>query len=216
MPGPDSFRKQSTRNRLMRSGDLNVSPADSAAAESSVIVQQPASALSQLFRTQYRQLVSFCRMRVRSETDAEDIVQSAFLAARQTYPDKGAEELRPLLFTMVRNLSLNHVKLSWNRMRHGQDIGDATSGMACPQSPTPEKQLMDAQDLAIVEAVLERMPDRRREALRLHRFEGLTYDEIARRLSVGRTTVKDDIAQAVAEITEALARAGRRTAGPAG
>jgi len=216
MSGPDTSRKPLARAQVHLLGSSEESCVQAASRETSGSGQLPTSPLSQLFRTQYRQLVGFCRIRIRSESDAEDIVQSAFLAARQAYPDKEADELRPLLFTMVRNLSLNHVKHSWNRIRHRQDIADAASGMACPRTPTPEKQLMDAQDLAIVETVLAGMPERRREALRLHRFEGLTYDEIATRLSVGRTTVKNEIAQAVAEVTGALARAGRRTAGPAG
>ena len=61
------------------------------------------SALSQLFRAQYGQLLRFCRIRIRSEADAEDIVQNALLAARRAYPDKGLDELKPLLFTLVRN-----------------------------------------------------------------------------------------------------------------
>lgn len=172
--------------------------------------------LTQLFRTQYRQLLRFCRVRVCNEADAEDIVQSAFLSARRAYPDKGIEELRPLLFTLVRNLSVNHLKLHWNKLRHGEDISEAGAALACPQSPTPEKQLMDSQDIGILEAALAGMSPRRREALRLHRFDGLTYDEIAKRLSVSATTVKSDVAEAVAEIAGSLARAGRRTAGPAG
>lgn len=174
---------------------------------------QNGSALSLLYRTQHRQLLRFCRVRIRSEADAEDIVQSAFLAARRAYPDKGAEELKPLLFTLVRNLSLNHLKLHWNKLRCGEDISEAGAGLACPQSPTPEKQLMDAQDLAAVEALLSSMAPRRREALKLHRFEGLTYDEIAKRLSVSATTAKGDVASAIAELAEGLARAGRGTVG---
>jgi len=173
------------------------------------------SPLSQIFRSQYNQLLRFCRVRIRSEADAEDIVQSAFLSARRAYPDKSIEELRPLLFTLVRNLSLNHLKLYWNKMRAGEDISEAAAANACPHSPTAEKQLMDKQDLEIVEAVLSRMSPRRREALRMHRIEGLTYDDIARRLSVSATTVKSDVAEAVAEVAEALARAECRTSGPA-
>ena len=44
--------------------------------------------------------------------------------------------------------------------------------------------------------------------LKLHRFEQLTYEEIAERLSVSRSTVKKDLADAIAEIAEALARIG--------
>ena len=74
---------------------------------------------------------------------------------------------------------------------------------------------MDAQLLALAEEVIAAMAPRRREALRLHRFEGLTYEEIASRLSVSRSTVKSDIADAVAEIAERLAREDRRDPDPA-
>ena len=60
--------------------------------------------------------------------------------------------------------------------------------------------------LAIAEEVIARMAPRSREVLKLHRFEQLTYEEIAERLSVSRSTVKKDLADAMAEIAEALAR----------
>ena len=70
---------------------------------------------------------------------------------------------------------------------------------------------MDAQLLALAEEVIAAMAPRRREALRLHRFEGLTYDEIASRLSVSRSTVKSDIADAIAEIAENLSGTAKRS-----
>lgn len=174
------------------------------------------SAMTFLFRTQYGSLIRFCRVRVRSEADAEDIVQSAFLAARRAYPDKGVDELRPLLFTLVRNMAISHLKLHWNKLRHGADISEVAAGFACPQSPTPEKLLMDTESLVIVEEVLAEMSPRRREMLRLHRYEGLSYEEIARRLSVSSMAVKRHVALAVAAIARRLAEAEGRDEDPAG
>jgi RNA polymerase sigma-70 factor (ECF subfamily) len=174
------------------------------------------SALAGLFRSQYGQLLRFCRMRVRNRADAEDIVQGAFLAARRAYPGKGEDELRPLLFTLVRNRAINHLKSVSRQRRTFGTLEEAGDRLACARSATPERQVMDAQQLGIVEAVIAAMPERRREALRLHRFDGLTYDEIAARLSVSATTAKTDVAQAVAEIAEGLARAGEARQEPAG
>lgn len=173
------------------------------------------SPLSQLFRARYRQLLRFCRMRVRNTADAEDIVQSAFLAAKRAYPDKGIEELEPLLFTLVRNRTLDFLK-SGHHMREtvSREIGEVADQIACPRSVSPEQQVMDAEHLAIVEALMAAMPPRRREALRLHRLEGLTHAEIATRLSITRQTVIMDIAGAVAELAEGLARAERRRTPP--
>jgi RNA polymerase sigma-70 factor (ECF subfamily) len=60
------------------------------------------------------------------------------------------------------------------------------------------------------------MSERRREALRLHRFEGLTYEEIARRLSVSPTAVRKHIAAALAQIAARLAEADDGRSDPAG
>lgn len=172
----------------------------------------PALPLAQLFRSQYRQLVRFCRIRVRDQADAEDIVQAAFLNARRAYPEKGIEELRPLLFTLVRNGALGFLRSGEHRRRQASvEIGEAADLIACDRSPSPEQQLLDADRLKAAQKIIEGMVPHRRNALLLHRIEGLTYAEIEKRLSMSRTGVIVAIAEAVAELAEGLARAeGRR------
>ena len=172
--------------------------------------------LTHLFRSQHSHLLRFAQIRTGNRAIAEDLVQDAFLAVRRAYPDKGAEDLRPLLFTTLRNLTVNYLKSGdYRRQRASTEISDIEYRLTCERSATPETQVMDAQLLALAEEVIAAMAPRRREALRLHRFEGLTYDEIASRLSVSRSTVKSDIADAVAEIAERLAREDRRDPDPA-
>ena len=174
-----------------------------------------ADPLNHIFRHQYDQLVRFCRARISNPSDAEDLVQDAFVSVRRAYAGKPAEDLRALLFTTVRNLSVNYLKSG--RIRHArqsEEIGEAADRLACQRTPTPEQMVMDRERLAIAEQTIAAMKPRKRDALRLHRFEGLTYDEIARRLSVSPTTVKTDIAEAIAEIAENLSEAANRA--PAG
>lgn len=164
-----------------------------------------ADALNHIFRHQYDQILRFCRSRVSNPADAEDLVQDAFLSVRRAYADKPAEDLRALLFTTVRNLTVNHSKSGRTRQaRRSEEIGELGDRIACQRTPTPEQQVMDKERLDIAERTIAAMKPRKRDALRLHRYEGLTYDEIARRLSVSQTTVKTDIAEAVAEIAANL------------
>lgn len=170
-----------------------------------------ADPLNHIFRHQYDQLVRFCRARITNPSDAEDLVQDAFLSVRRAYADKPAEDLRALLFTTVRNLSVNYLKSG--RIRHArqsEEIGELGDRLACQRTPTPEQMVMDRERLDIAEQTIASMKPRKRDALRLHRYEGLTYDEIARRLSVSPTTVKTDIAEAIAEIAENLSGAAKR------
>lgn len=156
-------------------------------------------------------------MRVGNEADAEDIVQGAFLAARRAYPDKGADELGPLLTTMVRNRLIDFLKSAdMRRQAMSVEIGEVAERMECMHSPTPEQRLMDVQELERAGEIIAAMAPHRREALLLHRIEGLTYAEIETRLSMSRTAVIVTIAEAVAELAQGLGRAGRRRTPPGG
>ncbi|WP_439619160.1 RNA polymerase sigma factor [Hyphomonas sp.] len=166
------------------------------------------AALNEIFRLQYDQLLRFSRIRIGNHPDAEDLVQDAFLSVRRAYPDKGIDELRPLLFTALRNLTLDYLKSGYAKQkRSSTEIGDLDGVLACSRSATPETQVIDAQLLAIAETAIAALGDRQREALRLSRFERLTHNEIARRLSVSPRTVRSDITEALAAISKSLALA---------
>ena len=162
---------------------------------------------AELYRAQFDQLVRLSRIRTGDAPEAEDLVQDAFVAVRRAYPDKSTDELRPLLFTTLRNLTLNYLKSGNTKRRQASvELLGSDDRLGCPRTVTPETQLMDVQLLAIAEQAIAAMAPRRRDVLKLHRFEHLTYDEIAERLSVSRSTVKKDLADAIAEVAEALAR----------
>lgn len=170
----------------------------------------PSAALTELYRTHRAELVRFARIRIRHASDAEDLVQDAFLAAARAYPDREAKELKPLLFTMVRNLSINYLKSGHTRRaKVSEPVEDQASRLACEATPSPEALMATRQQLALIEAALAGLPERRREALRMHRIERLSHKQIAARLGVSPSTVKSDIVIAVAEMTETLARAER-------
>jgi RNA polymerase sigma factor (sigma-70 family) len=167
----------------------------------------------ELYRAQFDQLVRLSRIRTGDAPEAEDLVQDAFVAVRRAYPDKSPDELRPLLFTTLRNLTLNYLKSGNTKRRQASlELLGRDDRLGCPRTATPETQLMDAQLLAIAEQTIAAMTARRRKVLKLHRFEHLTYEEIAERLSVSRSTVKKDLADAIAEVAEALARKSGRGA----
>ena len=169
-----------------------------------------AAALSKLFREQYRPLLRFCRNRIRSLPEAEDIVQDAFLAVGRAYPDKSEYDLKRLLFTAVRNFSTSHLKSGRHRASlKTSDIMNSAQLFACPRTPTPEHQLDAHQQLQAADEAIAMLPERARTVLRLHRLEKLTYRQIADQLSVSETTVKNDLSGAVAQITKHLDRISR-------
>lgn len=70
--------------------------------------------------------------------------------------------------------------------------------------PTPEEQAEIVEALARIDALLDGLKPRVREVFLLSRLDGLTYPEIARRLSVSLSTVEKDMAQAMRQCYRAL------------
>jgi RNA polymerase sigma factor (sigma-70 family) len=168
------------------------------------------SDLTQLYHNDRGKLLHFCRMRISNASDAEDLVQEAFLSVGRAYPDKDGEELRALLFTTLRNLTLDYLKSG--RVKAGKvtsEITDKGDTLACTRTVTPEKAMMDRQTLQQVSEILETIAPRQKQALLLSRLERLTHDEIAKRLGVSPRTVRNDITDALAAITKGLARKER-------
>ncbi|WP_112073948.1 RNA polymerase sigma factor [Hyphomonas sp. GM-8P] len=177
--------------------------------EGALVTRGP-SVLNEVFRCHYEQLLRFSQIRIGKTADAEDLVQDAFLIVARAYPDKEARDLKPLLFTVLRNLTLDYLKSGYAKHRRSSAEIDGMSELfACPRTVTPETQVIDTETLAIAEATIAKLKSRQRQALLLSRFERLTHDEIARRLSVSPRTVRTDIANALAEISKALVKADR-------
>jgi RNA polymerase sigma factor (sigma-70 family) len=162
-----------------------------------------------IFRIHHAQLLRFARLRILSHADAEDLVQEAFISASRAYPDKPADELLPLLFTILRNLTRDYLKSGYVRSRQNSaEIMSMGDRLACHQAFSPEQKLIDRQLLAIAQAAMDNLGARQRQALKLHRLEGLTHNAIARRLGVSPRTVRNDIAEALAAVAKALSRSG--------
>jgi RNA polymerase sigma-70 factor (ECF subfamily) len=68
--------------------------------------------------------------------------------------------------------------------------------------------LIDIESLDCILAALEQLPPRTRHAFVLHRFENMTYAEIALRMGVTRSGVEKLIMRALSQLMAALESAG--------
>lgn len=165
-----------------------------------------ADAFESIFRRYYEHLCLFAERLLRSPDAARDVVQDVFVAIwKQRASCQGCDNLRVYLFTAVRNrvLKLLRHQNVVDRTRARMTLEQRSPGHgATPESPDEE---IDALELAAtVERIVQELPERSREAYRLHRRDGLSYAEIAAVMGVSVRTVENHIARALRGLREGL------------
>jgi RNA polymerase sigma factor (sigma-70 family) len=138
-------------------------------------------------------LMHYLQSNWRNASDIPDLRQEIyarlFEAARERIPDNP----KRFLFVCARNLLIDLV-------RHKQVVPMETFadfealGIAA-DAPEPDRQLIEREDFSRLEAAMEQLPPRTREAIALAYFEGLSATEIAKRMGVARPTAAKFIAR---------------------
>lgn len=151
---------------------------------------------------------------VRSRTDAEDIVQEAYLRALRSFDTFRGEEIRPWLLAIVRNAAYRWLN---NRRRAGNVVsleeafagnsGDETGEAESPaDEPSAEERLIGAAERDYVLRALAELPPAFREALVLREIEGLSYRDIAEVTGAPIGTVMSRLSRGRGELREVLTR----------
>lgn len=153
------------------------------------------------------ELVSYLARRGASPEEAEDIVQEGFVRFARAGHHPQDVDARPLLFVICRNLMGDHWR-SAGRVRARQaplspDEMEAAGDPLASDSPGPDRSTIARQDLARAAAVIRALPPKTRDAFLLHRFEDLTYRQIADRLGVSVSMVEKHVAEALRRLKSA-------------
>lgn len=162
--------------------------------------------LSAVYLEQREALARFFRGRLGRGTEVEDLLQDLYLKV-QAAPAGEVREPRAYLYRLASNLMMDRWRSgaraaardgAWIIAHQGQgDIDDA---------PSAEAVVAGKQRLAAVAAAVDRLPERTRTVFRLHKFEDLSYSEVAERLGVSRSSVEKHMMDALRALT---ARRGR-------
>ena len=123
---------------------------------------------------------------------ASDITQDVFvrLLTRDSFPE--IREPRAFLARIAQGL----VADQWRRAAVERAWLQTMATMD-PSVPSPDEQAGIVEALVRIDALLSGLKPRAREAFLLSRLDGLTYPQIAERLSVSLSTVEKDMALAM-------------------
>ncbi|UVL10382.1 sigma-70 family RNA polymerase sigma factor [Pseudomonas rhodesiae] len=141
------------------------------------------------FRGFYADILHFLRKRTDNVSDAADMTQDVFTQWLDYRDRAKVEQPRAFLFQMARNLLRDH----WRK----QKVRQSVHGEQADEQNEPMAAALRLQRLEQLKEVLAELSPRRREALMLHRFEGLSQAQIAERMGISTSMVEKHIAFAL-------------------
>jgi RNA polymerase sigma-70 factor (ECF subfamily) len=145
-------------------------------------------------------LVNFLYRMVRNREQAEDLAQEVFL---RVYRARGeyvpSAKFTTWLFRIATNLALNSVRDT--RYQKLEDSIDAPARMdsedgddrpldVAEPHPNIEQHLVEDARVKMIRHAIDKLPEKQRAAVLLHKYEELDYAEIAKILSCSESALK--------------------------
>src|SRR5271155_3608824 len=143
-------------------------------------------------------LLSFCRHMLASREDAEDVLQEVFAAAYNAVrADERDINVRPWLYRIARNRSLNHLRRASAIGVDSMDVHYADHGIS-----TGDK-VMRRESFRELIADVHELPETQRTALLLREIDALSYEQIAHAMETTVPSVKSLLVRARISLAEA-------------
>ncbi len=148
-----------------------------------------------IFSTLAPGLVLYARQWVRSHTDAEDIVQDAFVKFWRRHHKI---DNRPLLYATVRSVALDLIRRDSRRARR-----EVEAFAGAPQSIEPQFRAEDESQRSLAFA-LDRLPHEQREVVVMKVWNELTFAEIGEAIGISQNTAASRYRYALAALKKNL------------
>ena len=157
------------------------------------------SAAFETLCTRYQsRLLSFCRHMLGSREDAEDVLQEVFAAAfNAVLADEREINVRPWLYRIARNRSLNHLRRASAIGVDSMDVHFAEHGLSTGD------RVLRRESFRELLADVQQLPETQRTALLLREIDALSYDQIAHAMETTVPSVKSLLVRARISLAEA-------------
>ncbi len=164
------------------------------------ISESDREAFDSLFRALYPQLVTFSMRYTRSKAVASDLVQDAFLILWKKRRELVLEQsTKAYLYSIVRNSSLNYIR---DHSSKTVTLEEAEVELDEPRLESNHEMEEPEELINLIRGWIEELPERRCEAFKLSRFEGLDHEEIAEVMDISANTVNNHIVSALDYLRE--------------
>ena len=159
--------------------------------------EQSFALLLQRYRTP---LINFLYRMIREREEAEDLAQEVFFRvyrARKEYVPSA--KFTTWLFRIATNLALNSVRDNKHRRLEDSvdapvsadaEDGDERKLDVAEKRPNIEQRLLEEARSKMIRHAIEKLPEKQRAAVLLHKYQELDYNEIAKILECSESALK--------------------------
>ncbi|MDP9345662.1 MAG: sigma-70 family RNA polymerase sigma factor, partial [Actinomycetota bacterium] len=143
-------------------------------------------------------LLAFCRHMLGSREDAEDVLQEVFAAAfNAMMADDRALNVRPWLYRIARNRSLNHLRRATTIGVDSMDVHLSEHGQSAAD------KVHRREEFRLLVADVQELAETQRTALLLREIDALSYEQIAEAMETTIPSVKSLLVRARVSLAEA-------------
>jgi len=147
-------------------------------------------------------LMQFLRRSSRSRAEADDLRQEVYVrvceAARREIPDPA----RPFVFAVARNLLIDRARRE--QIVSIEAVADLGALEVVADEPEPDRTVIARQELRRLQAALDHLPNRCRQAVVMRKIDGLSYREIAKAMGIAEDTVSKHLREGMSVLADAL------------
>jgi RNA polymerase sigma-70 factor (ECF subfamily) len=160
-----------------------------------------------LFVTHRRALIDYASGIIGSRTQAEDLVQEAWLRFDEASKGRFLEDAKGYLYRIVRNLAVDGQRRAVRESRLIAQGGFERASGTCPdETPTPETVALYRDEVQCVMRAMAELPERTRIAFEMHRFGGARLKEIAAFLGISVSLAQLLVTDAAEHCKQRLAK----------
>ena len=134
--------------------------------------------------------------------DPEDVAQEVFARYTELKNRSSIDNPRAYLYRAATNYVIDFKRRETVRGSYLQKEKKNNSEKSFDLAP--ENVLIAREELKSIEAIIKKMPIRQRQCLLLHRIDGLSYAEIARKMNLSGPGVRGIILKAMKEIDQQI------------
>ena len=160
------------------------------------------AAVEEMFFVYHGALMRFAIQRLGNHEDAADVVQEIYYRVARKRDVAGLEHPRAYLFQTAVNLL--HDRARRDRVRQRDSHVPSHDLVLIEGSPSADRVLAGKQALRSFERALGELSDKCRRVFVLHRFEGMTYSEIAEHCGCSVSAIEKHMMKAIAHLDRAM------------